>query len=460
MNPKRAKQLFDLLQSHKLVDAPTIARITKAIALSGASAHASLFESTKIKEGVLNRALAKVYNLKTVEIEQFARWDPEAFKIREAMARKYRIVPLVRKGKTWIFACDDPDDQRLTAELPALLKAPVELRVVTDVRLAWMLNKAFNVEGNIRLFVLFERLEKPAPKPAEVAPVAAPAPAKKQVILTVDGLVEADAHEAEPELLDQSAFDEFYGAGSATPQKPKAPEPKPAPTAAKPEAPKPAVAKPVAPAPQPVAPLSIAPQQAAVEAVEEAVEDAAMVEEAMPVIEEEPEVIVQRKALTREEAVAALAKADTREALADILLGFAQTKFKRAVLMSIDNGHVVGWAGVGEGITPAAVSAIWFPTTADSVFKTVCTTNSQFVGPIVATNPVHERMFKLLGGAKPKGIFLMPILYQGEVNQLVWLDDGDGQPAGYDIGDVLILAYRVPAALDALVKRTQAEMAA
>ena len=459
MNPRRAKQLFDLLGEHKLVDAATIARITKAIALSGASVHASLFESTKIKESVLNRALAKVYNLKTVEVEQFARWDPEAYKIREAMARKYRIVPLVRKGKTWIFACEDPDDQRLSAELPALLKAPVELRVVTDVRLAWMLNKAFNVEGNIRLFVLFERLEKLVPKAVDSAPASAPVAAKKQVILTVDGLVEADAQEAEPELLDQSAFDEFYGAGSATPQKPKAPEPKPAPTAAKPAAAQPAAAKPAASAPQPAA-APVAPQQAAVEVVEDAIEDAAMVEEAMPFVEEEPEVVVQRKALTREQAVAALAKADTREALADILLGFAQTKFKRAVLMSIDNGHVVGWAGVGEGITPAAVSAIWFPTSADSVFKTVCTTNSQFVGPIVATNPVHERMFKLLGGAKPKGIFLMPILYQGEVNQLVWLDDGDGQPAGYDIGDVLILAYRVPAALDALVKRTQAEMAA
>ena len=59
--------------------------------------------------------------------------------------------------------------------------------------------------------------------------------------------------------------------------------------------------------------------------------------------------------LTFKEAVAALDGVQDRDAIAQVVLRYARSRFKRAVLVTLRN-VVLGWDGMGEGLTPSGRS--------------------------------------------------------------------------------------------------------
>ncbi len=155
--------------------------------------------------------------------------------------------------------------------------------------------------------------------------------------------------------------------------------------------------------------------------------------------------------LDRQEAVERLQEADDRDGIALVLARVALRVGKRVVLFSRQGDLWMGWTGVGQGISAAAVQALMIPSAKGTAFGLVHQAESHFLGPL-APNPVHDQFLKALGGAKPVTCGIFPVWFKGRIVFGIYIDNGDGQAIVPDIGDLLIVAQQVAAALERLLK--------
>jgi hypothetical protein len=157
--------------------------------------------------------------------------------------------------------------------------------------------------------------------------------------------------------------------------------------------------------------------------------------------------------VTFAEAVRLLEGVADRDAIAQVVLRFARSRFRRAVLLTVQQGAAHGWAGLGERLTPAAVRQIRLPLGVPGLVETVATTRAHFLGPIPKTES-NVRLLKQLGGGVPGNAFLVPILALGRVVNLFYADNGRGGVVdAADLGELLILATRISQGYEALVRR-------
>lgn len=182
---------------------------------------------------------------------------------------------------------------------------------------------------------------------------------------------------------------------------------------------------------------------------EELIEAAELVEELeeeeeLELLEELPEL------LNLEEARQRLLEVDDRDELSRIVLSFAHSYFKRSALFITRLGKVVGWYGMGDGINATMVKSVMLPLDEPSVFKSVFDSQAFFLGAVPETK-YNDLFLNAIGGEKPQSAFLIPILFKGQVVNILYGDNGDGQPAPFDISDLLILAPKVPLAFEQLI---------
>jgi hypothetical protein len=153
------------------------------------------------------------------------------------------------------------------------------------------------------------------------------------------------------------------------------------------------------------------------------------------------------------EAVEALAGVSERDAIARIVLRYARSNFRRAVLLTVNRGVAQGWAGLGEKLGPAAVRRIRLRLGTPGLVDTVVSTRAHLLGPIPKTE-ANVRLLKLLGGGVPGNAFLVPILALGRVVNVFYADNGKaGVVEASDLGDLLILATRIAQSYEAMVRR-------
>ena len=159
--------------------------------------------------------------------------------------------------------------------------------------------------------------------------------------------------------------------------------------------------------------------------------------------------------ITFAEAQAELQKIEDRDGVAHVVMRFAATKFKRALLLTLQGQVAVGWEGAGEGLTGSRAKRIAVPLVATSPFKLVRDSRSHFLGPL-RRDPSISAFFKLLGGPSQTSI-LMPILAAGRVVNILYCDSGPNRPTTPDIGELLILSQKVGRSYEAmLAKRKKA----
>jgi hypothetical protein len=77
---------------------------------------------------------------------------------------------------------------------------------------------------------------------------------------------------------------------------------------------------------------------------------------------------------------------------------------------------------------------------------------AHFLGALPKT-PVNSRFVKALGGEQPRSAFIIPILFKGKVVNILYGDNGPGTDASFDIGELLILAMKIPQSFEDLVVR-------
>ena len=149
-----------------------------------------------------------------------------------------------------------------------------------------------------------------------------------------------------------------------------------------------------------------------------------------------------------DEAQAALDRADSREAVARVMARFALAGAGRVVLLTYEAGAWTGWTGAGKDVDVAAVGRLMVPATEGTIFGIVGQTGAHYLGPL-AEHPIHRRFLETLGGTRPPTAGLLPVHYRGRLVYGIYIDT-DVDPA--HIGSLLVLAQRVPRALERLVQ--------
>lgn len=171
-----------------------------------------------------------------------------------------------------------------------------------------------------------------------------------------------------------------------------------------------------------------------------------------------PPVEKKRVRLSFADAQAALAGVEDRDGIARIVMQFAGSKFRRALLLTVHGNMLVGWEGVGAYLEGARARRIALPLVKDGPFKLVRESRSHFLGPMRRDAHVAG-FFKQLGGA-PQTSLLMPILAKGRVVNVLYCDSGPDRPTVPDVGELLILAQRVGRSYEAMLLAHRAKAAA
>lgn len=156
--------------------------------------------------------------------------------------------------------------------------------------------------------------------------------------------------------------------------------------------------------------------------------------------------------LTFPEAQAMLGKSTNRDDIARVVLRFAKSKFRRALLLSVRGDLVTGWQGMGKGVSERAVQRIGVSLREGNSFQLVRDSRSFFVGAMKRT-PGMAVFYKLLGGGYPSTSVIMPLLVRGKPVNLLYVDNGPDQVTPPDVGELLIVSQAVTRSYETLIRQ-------
>lgn len=151
-------------------------------------------------------------------------------------------------------------------------------------------------------------------------------------------------------------------------------------------------------------------------------------------------------------ANALLDAATDRDEVGSVLLRFALGKGKRVIVFVRRALLWAGWLGAGEDVDVRHLSSLLMPTAPGTIFGLVAGTGAHFLGPL-APHPVYAPFLAALGGARPRTCTLLPVHFHGRLVFGVYVDGGPAKRVTADIGELVILAQRVPAALERLIRQ-------
>ncbi len=382
----------------------------------------NLLEMGAVTEEALAAALGRRHRLPALSGE--LPLDPKALALlRPEVADRHDVVPyLVADRRLAILACD-PSDLAMLDEVAFATGKQVHPIVAPEARIWTLLREGYGIERQLRgIEVEFGSLRRRLTAPAPPPPAGTPAPG------------------APEDLLGEGEFDALYaktGAFALAPPGPAAPDDEiieltdlilPGDEATPPLA------------AEVLASLARAPGHAP---------PARFVAPAAPRAEPEP------SPLGFDEALRALEGVTERGAIARSVLRHARSRFRRAVLLTVNRGEARGWAGLGEGVDAEQVGRLRLALGAPGVVDTVVRTQAHFLGPLPKTE-ANIRLLKRLGGGVPGNAFLVPILALGRVVNVFYADNGRGGvvDAG-GVGELLILATRIAKSYETLVARVR-----
>ncbi len=117
----------------------------------------------------------------------------------------------------------------------------------------------------------------------------------------------------------------------------------------------------------------------------------------------------------------ALARAETREEIADLVINNLAGRFVRAAIFLIRDDMAIGWKGVFLQEPLPEIGEIRIPLSEPSVLKTVADGAGLYLGPLADT-PTNRKLLDSLGGGRPKAVLLAPLLISGRVVTVLYMD--------------------------------------
>jgi hypothetical protein len=422
VSSRSVPRLGELLVQDGTCDPDSVRGALRNQVIFGGRLGTNLLEMGAVTEEALAAALGRYHRLPS--LFGSVALDPKALSLLRAdIADRRDVVPyLLADRRLAVLACD-PSDLAMLDEVAFATGRQVHPIVVPEARIWALLKVSYGVERQLRgIEVEFGSLRR--------APSAPPAPDAR------------DRAGAAEDLLCEREFDALYArTGVLTPPPPAAARAAPSQDDVieltdllLPEDDAPLVA------PEVLASLARAPGHAP---------PASFVAPATPRREPEP------SSLTFDEALRALEGVTERGAIARTVLRYARSRFRRAVLLTVNRGVAEGWVGLGEGLGADAIRRIRLPLGAPGIVDTVVQTRAHFLGPIPKTDS-NIRLLKRLSGGVPGNAFLVPILAVGQVVNVFYADNGRGGVVDASgVGELLILATRIAKSYETLVARVR-----
>lgn len=116
-----------------------------------------------------------------------------------------------------------------------------------------------------------------------------------------------------------------------------------------------------------------------------------------------------------------LARADSREEIADLLIAYLAGRFKRAAIFMIRNDTATGWKGVLDGEPLVEIPELSIPLNEPSVLKTVIDSSGLYLGSLADT-PLNRKLLEGMGGGKAQSVLLAPVLLSGRIVAILYAD--------------------------------------
>jgi type II secretion system (T2SS) protein E len=393
-----------------------------------------------VAEEALARALAQQHGVRALHGELVP--DPAALALlRPAVADRAGVVPYQVSARRLAVLCPDPRDVRTLDEIAFATGKIVEPIVVPEARLWALLRAHYGADRPLRGIGAAPRTGRPAARGAD-----------------------GGSPDHVPDLMAEADFQALYADRVACPVPPTSP---PTPTAP-PTSP---------PTPTPTAPPPpVRPERRAAESKRERAPPppdpfgGAFVtsDEVLAALQSEARAAAPERAplplapvadtaapLSYGAAVSLLAGVADRGEIARVVLRFARSRFRRALLLTVHGRGADGWEGIGDGLTPQTVARVHVSLDGPGVVRTVVDTRSHVLGPLQKTE-ANLALLRALAGGAPKSAFAMPILARGQVVNVLYADAGRGGHVNPDgVGELLILAAKIAQSYDALLARAR-----
>ncbi len=366
----------------------------------------TLFKMGFVDEETLGEALSELSGVPYAQPALFRDLPPSLISLLPTkLAEKHDIVPLKLEGRKLHVAMLDPRDLLVLDEVAFITGYTIQPWIAPEFRIYDALERYYQVVSKRRRTIRL--MEPEAPQPAAASPGSGAHPKAA-----------AAARPAAPPARPQPAI----ALASAHAAKPPAPAGRELGLDGKPMD---------APPDIPAAPAALE----------------------LP----EPPPAAASNFTTLEEAGRAMQRAETRDDVADAILGYAGARLKRAALFVHQKERVIGWAVRGEGTDAERLKDLQLGLDAPSVFKALGNGGRHYLGGVPDT-PTNRQLVQALGGRSPAFILLAPISIKGRTAAVLYADDG-GRPMTDQTEDLLRLGRMAAIALEILILRAKIMMA-
>lgn len=441
-----ANRLGDYLIQEGRLRPEQLERALETQKLVGGRLGTNLLELGLISEAQLLKALGHLRSTQTVSPSELRATQADVVRMIPAkLAKRYKLVPYLVKGKTIFIASKDPGDPLQEDEIGFLTSCLVRTCIATELRVEIALRRFYRINVDHRFLILGKRLAGAA-RPAQPAQAAEAAhqPSRPQPPPAVIGTGSFARQDPVPSSSASAAITVPTTPASSVPvarvEAPAVPKPKPKsepqfielddddlallrrpadpselmPTESPSEA---------APAPSPVAASADAVPSPQPVAEDEAAEAEAWLEEVAAEEDVADEELGIEERLMR--ASMALQDAEIRDEIGDALLHFAGAYFERRVLLISRRDRIFGWMGDGEGVELEAVRGVDLEAQKPSVFAGLKDPSSFWLGPLPPL-PSNQQLSQALGGA-PRDCLVLPVTLRGKVICYLYVDNGPSE---------------------------------
>jgi len=387
--------LGEMLVKAKIITPEQLEEAINSQVIFGGRLGTNLLELEYIDEPTLCKFLSARHNVPYIDLRGNFSVSPEAVKIiPRKIAEKHKVIPLKLEGRTLHIACLDPSDFNAMEEIKFLTGKNLKLYVAPEIRIYAALEKIYGIKRDIRFITLSRTDTKEFIKEhkAHLKQEHIPVPEKRKENVVAELPSELKPLDRDEEL---------------SPETPQILE-------------------------LPISGQENAPEEEIIELTDE-------------VVEEIP-------TLSFNDAIILLEKSTNRDEIAKVLLGFCMTKFKRSVLFTVQKARVLPWDCLGQDVQREKVLKFVLPLTQPSVFKLVYDTKCHFVGPIPNT-AINDEFLRRLGKSRPASALIMPVIFKGNLVLMIYGDNGQDEYVSTDIGEIMILAQKVPAVFENLVRQ-------
>jgi hypothetical protein len=400
----------------------------------------NLVELGVIDEATLAHYLARQHDTPALYGEDIQP-EPAALALMEAQAvDRLDVIPFIREHKRLQLLCVDPADLKALDEAAFITGLKTDPIVVPEIRFWQLLRRCYGIERQLRYIAINTR-DFMAGALADEAPLAPPPAAEPP---------------AEPaaDLMGEDDFAQLYQRRDGFPQLSRPPPAAPSeqmPVLAPEDLEEIDEPAPAAP------PGGIERRVWQAERPESGrrVGDHHLAEQVGAPPSQPPAPAVDDSPLDFEAATALLPQARDRHQIARIVLRFARSQFRRAMLFTVHRGVALGWDALGEGLDPLSFRSLMIPLDGLSVFRTVVETRAHYLGGLHRSRTNIE-FLRATGRQVPLSAFVIPVLVRGRVVNLLYADNGHKAHSPNDIGELLILAQHISRSYEALFERKRA----